>query len=81
MGAIEAMRKMHAAAELHATAEREDESEVIDDWDPDLGWEDIPAGGLGRGYSTLTMRLDKVRTGEWGGTLRRRASDLQGRSL
>jgi hypothetical protein len=81
MGAIEAMRKMHAAAV--ANGEDGDESSVTaEDWDGDA-WasDDIPAAGLGRGFSTLTTRMDKVRTGEWSGGKKKASSIRGGESL
>ena len=45
------------------------EKERLEDWDGrEKGeWENVnfPAGGLGRGYSTLSRRLGQVRTGDW----------------
>jgi hypothetical protein len=46
------------------------EKQDLDDWDVEMSvdWEaaQVPCGGLGRGYSTLTKRLDQVRGGHWG---------------
>jgi hypothetical protein len=61
MGAIERMRILDANKLA---------KEQLDDWDSGEkdDWEisHFPAAGLGRGYSTLSKRLERVRTGDWG---------------
>jgi hypothetical protein len=61
MGAIERMRILDAA---NASKEHLDEwdSGEKDEWETSQ----FPAGGLGKGYSTLSKRLERVRTGDWG---------------
>ena len=70
MSAIERLRALDA--KHHASA-----SEKLDDWDSggkddweqsERGLVRVPSGasgGLGRGYSTLSQRLGRVRTGDW----------------
>jgi hypothetical protein len=40
------------------------DGEAKSDWD--TGHLDIPGGGFGRGYSTISKRFVGVRTGDWG---------------
>ncbi|KAG0651709.1 putative RING finger and WD repeat-containing [Hyphodiscus hymeniophilus] len=62
MSAIEKMRLMDRP--------RGSSEERLEDWDgrENGDWEDVnvPSGGLGRGYSTLSKRFGQVRTGDWG---------------
>ena len=67
MSALEKMRGIDAKKEME---------ESLEDWDGEEKevWEQVPAGGLGKGYSTLSRSLGQVRTGDWG---RRKGSSLK----
>jgi hypothetical protein len=68
MGAIERMRMLDAKSGSKAGKEKQ----ALEDWDGEekAEWENInfqaQGLGFGRGYSTLTKRIDRVRTGDWG---------------
>jgi hypothetical protein len=73
MGAIERMRILDTAGT---------DREHLDEWDSAEKdeWEtsQFPGGGLGKGYSTLSQRLERVRTGDWGMTGgKKKASSLR----
>lgn len=71
-GVVESWEVMMSAIEKMKKLDRQNsgsEKERLDDWDgAETGeWENVnfPAGGLGRGYSTLSKRLGQVRTSDW----------------
>lgn len=63
LGALERLRLLDATAS-------EKEKNGLEDWDTeeksDPPAAHHPSKGLGKGYSTLSRRLGRVRTGEWG---------------
>jgi hypothetical protein len=65
-----AIERMRALDEKSSSMGKEQEplhewdGEAKSDWD--TGHLDIPGGGFGRGYSTISKRLVGVRTGDWG---------------
>jgi hypothetical protein len=77
MGALERMRML----DTRMMAEKE----RLEDWDTGEKEEwDVEStfggrgGGFGRGYSTLSKRLERVRTGDWGiSSGKKRASSLR----
>jgi hypothetical protein len=74
MGAIERMRILDSKPSSRAGKEKDREDQALEEWDGEekADWEVgggvagfPPAGGLGRGYSTL-KRIGQVRGSEWG---------------
>lgn len=66
MGAIERMRVLDTRNLMVEKERLEDwESGGKDEWEPPSASFQA-GGGLGRGYSTLSKRLERVRTGDWG---------------
>lgn len=70
MSAIERLRALDAKNRVAASEKLDDwDSGGKDDWEhSDTGLTRVPSGasaGLGRGYSTLSQRLGRVRTGDW----------------
>lgn len=64
MGIIEKMRTLDRnGGKSKGDREEEWEESEKGEWESAAS---IPSEGLGRGYSTLSMRLGQVRTGDWG---------------
>lgn len=76
MGAIERMRMLNISNSISDKERLEDwDSGDKDDWETSSH---TPSGGLGRGYSTLSKRLERVRTGDWGMSVgKKKASSLR----